>query len=193
MIPILILAAGASTRMRGRDKLLEPVDGLPLLRQRVIAALGASSQVFVTIPSPDHPRCATVGNLGVVMLPVPDAGTGMAASLRIGVAALPKCNYFMVLLADLPEITSADMTNLMRQTDPVHQIWRGTDADGTPGHPIVFQETLRPLFASLTGDSGGREIIAAHKTKLIPLPGHHASRDLDTPGDWAAWRAQTNR
>ncbi|MBS8271860.1 nucleotidyltransferase family protein, partial [Halomonas litopenaei] len=28
-IPILILAAGRSRRMRGRDKLLEDVDGLP--------------------------------------------------------------------------------------------------------------------------------------------------------------------
>jgi len=31
MVPILILAAGASTRMRGRDKLLELVAGEPLL------------------------------------------------------------------------------------------------------------------------------------------------------------------
>ena len=32
MIPILILAAGASRRMRGQDKLLQVVDGMPLLR-----------------------------------------------------------------------------------------------------------------------------------------------------------------
>ncbi|MAY45584.1 MAG: 4-diphosphocytidyl-2C-methyl-D-erythritol synthase, partial [Rhodobacteraceae bacterium] len=29
-IPILLLAAGSSSRMRGRDKLMEEVDGQPL-------------------------------------------------------------------------------------------------------------------------------------------------------------------
>ena len=139
MIPILILAAGQSTRMRGRDKLLEPVDGMPLLRQRALAALGTGQPVFITLPALDHPRHATIADLGVTTIPVPDAATGMAASLRTGVAALPECRHFMVLLADLPELTAVDLT------------------------------------------------------KLIALPNQHATRDLDTPEDWAAWRAGTPR
>ena len=49
MIPILILAGGASSRMQGRDKLLEDVDGVPLLRKQVlIAAATGASGVDVT-------------------------------------------------------------------------------------------------------------------------------------------------
>jgi molybdenum cofactor cytidylyltransferase len=193
MIPILILAAGASSRMRGRDKLLEIVDGMPLLRQRALAALGVSAQVFITLPAPNHPRAMALNGLAVKIIPIPDATTGMSASLRHGVAALPECNHFMVLLADLPEITRADMTSLATQIDPDHLIFRGQTTDGTPGHPIIFDTSLRPLFADLTGDNGGKDIITAHRTKLITLPDQHATRDLDTPEDWAAWRAQTNR
>ena len=193
MIPILILAAGASSRMRGRDKLLEPVDGMPLLRQRALAALGTGQPVFITLPALDHPRHATIADLGVTTIPVPDAATGMAASLRTGVAALPECRHFMVLLADLPEITSADMRDLITNITDLHRIWRGTAADGTPGHPIIFHASLRRAFETLTGDSGARTILAAHPPKLIALPNQHATRDLDTPEDWAAWRAGTPR
>ncbi len=193
MIPILILAAGASTRMRGRDKLLEPVDGIPLLRHRALVALQVSALTFVTLPDSDHPRRHSIHDLPVKIIPVPDAATGMAASLRSGVAALPDCNHFMVLLADLPEITSADLTLMTTRIDPGHLIFRGTSATGTPGHPIIFDARLRPLFATLTGDNGGKDIIAAQAPKLVALPANHATRDLDTPEDWIIWRNQTNR
>ena len=193
MIPILILAAGASSRMRGSDKLLELVDGMPLLRHRALAALAASSDVFITLPTKTYPRAQSLRGLPVTLIPVPDAATGMAASLRTGVAALPECNHFMVLLADLPEITAVDMTTLITQIDNNHLIFRGTSATGTPGHPIIFHAQLRPLFAGLTGDNGGRDIIAGHPTKHIGLPDQHATRDLDTPHDWAEWRRETNR
>ena len=193
MIPILILAAGQSSRMRGRDKLLELVDGMPLLRHRALAALQVSRDVMITIPNADHPRSAAVQDLNVSLLPIPDAAIGMAASLRRGVLALSECNHFMVLLADLPEISSADMITMITQIDRDNLIFRGTAADGTPGHPIIFHASLRPLFATITGDSGGKDIIAAHATKRIALPDQHATRDLDTPEDWASWRKKTNR
>lgn len=193
MIPILILAAGQSSRMRGRDKLLEPVDGMPLLRQRVLTALAVSRQVSITLPDRDHPRGTTVSDLPIDLIAVPDAHTGMAASLCRGVAAMPACNHFMVLLADLPELTTVDLTKLIASIGPDHLIFRGTSSDGTPGHPIIFNASLRRLFAKLTGDSGGREIIAKHPTKYVALPDHHAIRDLDTPEDWDSWRKQTQR
>ena len=193
MIPILILAAGQSTRMLGRDKLLEQIDGIPLLRQRALAALNASDQVFVTLPGTDHPRHQTIHDLPVTIVAVPDAATGMAASLRRGVAALPDCNHFMVLLADLPEVTSADIAVMMAQINGTHLIFRGTSSDGSPGHPLIFHAILRPLFATLTGDKGAKDIISSHPTKLIALPGQHATRDLDTPDDWANWQQETQR
>jgi molybdenum cofactor cytidylyltransferase len=44
----------------------------------------------------------------------------------------------------------------------------------------------------LQGDSGGREVMAQAQGRIlpVPLPADHARRDLDTPEDWAAWRAE---
>ncbi len=59
-------------------------------------------------------------------------------------------------------------------------------AGGQPGHPILIAAALRPAFATLSGEDGGRHILAAVATQVVgvPLPGSHATRDLDTPEDW---------
>ena len=54
---ILLLAAGSSSRMRGGDKLLEPVAGRPLLTRIAEAALATGLPVHVALP-PDRPASA---------------------------------------------------------------------------------------------------------------------------------------
>ncbi len=191
---ILVLAAGASRRMRGRDKLLEPLRGEPLLRATVRKARATGCPVLVALPHAGHPRAACLAGLGATVVPVPGADEGMAASLRAGVAALPPADRVMVMLADMPDITTRDLAVLIaaaRDGTDGTLVWRGAGADGRPGHPIVFHASLRPRFAALQGDTGGAPILAACRdaVRLVRLPGTHALCDLDTPEDWAAWRA----
>lgn len=194
-LPIIILAAGASSRMQGRDKLMEDVNGVPLLRHQAEKALEAAiGPVIVTLPSPPHPRYAVLKGLDVIPIAVPDAKTGMSASLKAGFKALPaQSQAAMVFLGDLPDVTAKDITLVARACDLTSDtlIWRGSTKDGAPGHPIIFQHTLFSQIADLTGDTGGRDIVQMAKGKitLIPLAGNRARWDLDTPEDWAAWRA----
>jgi CTP:molybdopterin cytidylyltransferase MocA len=195
MTPILILAAGRSSRMGGRDKLAEPVGGVPLLRQKALAALATGEPVFAALPGPDHPRAALLDGLTVTRLYPAGAAEGMGGSLRDSVAALPPCGGFLLLLADLPEIDTSHLNTLLAAPDkrPGALIWHGSDAAGNLGHPVLFDSSLRPEFATLGGDIGARPIVRAHKDRLavVTLPGTVATRDLDTPEDWAAWRAET--
>ncbi|WP_370741664.1 NTP transferase domain-containing protein, partial [Pseudooceanicola lipolyticus] len=49
-MPILLLAAGQSARMRGRDKLMERVEGRPLIRRQAdIARAATSGPVIVAL------------------------------------------------------------------------------------------------------------------------------------------------
>lgn len=194
-LAIIILAAGASSRMRGRDKLLEDVDGAPLLRQQVLKAMPRTTHpVIVTLPTAPHPRYQAVEDLSIECVPVPQAKNGMSASLRAGIAALPNSiSVAMVLLADLPDLTSKDLRTVAEAVDLTTDtlIWRGATADGAPGHPIIFRKALFGAIEALTGDTGGRDIVkkAKGQVQLIPLPGNRARCDLDTPEDWDAWRA----
>ncbi|WP_227267922.1 nucleotidyltransferase family protein [Roseobacter weihaiensis] len=194
-LPIILLAAGQSSRMRGRDKLLEQIDGKPLLRDRAETARAATSgPVIVALPPAPHPRYATLEGCDVTPCPIPDAALGMSASLKGALAALPQdCPAVMVLLADLPELTAEDLRCVFAAMDQDRTavIWRGTTQEGAPGHPIVFANPLFADLSRLSGDTGGQEVVRQHRDRTVPvpLPGRRARRDLDTPEDWAAWRA----
>jgi hypothetical protein len=84
---ILLLAAGSSSRMRGADKLLERVDGVPLLLRQARVALAAGVPVIVTLPGDRPARTAALAGLDLVTVPVPDAALGLSASIRAGVRA----------------------------------------------------------------------------------------------------------
>lgn len=193
MIPIMILAAGASSRMRGRDKLMEKVDGVALLRRQVLRALDIGAPVLVALPAAPHPRYSVLADLDVGLVPVPDAAEGMNASLRAGLEAVPPdAAAVMVLLADMPEITVDDLKVVLQAVDlnSENLIWRATTACAEPGHPVVFHRSLLPELMALHGDQGGSTVSMAHRdrTVLVPLPDAHARTDLDTPEAWAAWR-----
>jgi molybdenum cofactor cytidylyltransferase len=192
MIPILILAAGTSSRMRGGDKLLETVANQPLLRLQVERARATGHPVFVALPSKNHPRAAVICDLDVTILDVPEATEGMSGTMRGAVTQLPDATTFMMVLGDLVAIDTADLEAVMnaRHAHPDHLIWRGATKSGKPGHPILFDKSLRGSFAKLTGDSGGESIVKPLRaqTYLVHLDDDRALRDLDTPEDWAAWR-----
>lgn len=191
---IILLAAGASARMRGADKLVEPVGGEPLVRRLARAALATGCEVVVTLP-PDRPaRAAALDGLALRRVTVTDPARGMAASLVAGLGAARDGAAVIVLLADLPEITTADLRALVdAHAAAPEAILRATAEDGTPGHPVLFPAGLRAALAGLTGDAGAKPLLAthAHRVRAVPLPGRHAVIDLDTPEDWAAWRAST--
>ena len=183
---ILILAAGASSRMRGRDKLLEAVDGEPLLARQCRIAAATGRPVHVALPPAPHARRGLVG--GAFIVDVPRAADGIGRSIATGVAALRDAPAILLLLADLPELEAADLLAVLDA--PGAGLARGATADGAPGHPIRIPRAAYPDFLALTGDDGGRAALARHDVTLVPLPGRRARLDLDTPEAWADWRAE---
>ena len=193
MIPILILAAGRSSRMGGRDKLLEDIDGEPLLRRQTKQALSLGGRVFVAIGPGQDARATAISDLDAEILVIPESHEGMSGTMRGAVARLPACKAFMLLLGDLVEINADDMRQIYEAylAHPEHLIWRGATEDHKPGHPVIFSGTLKPEFAMLSGDEGGESLVnpLKQKTFLVPLSGKRARLDLDTPEDWEGWRA----
>ena len=193
---ILLLAAGASSRMRGADKLLQEVDGAPVLRRQAEAALRTGADVTVCLAADRPDREAALRGLTLRRLVVKDAGEGMAASIRAGAASLPDDIAGAVILpADMPEIDAADIAAVLAAFDAAgrDRIARGTSESGVPGHPVVFPARLLPRLRLLSGDDGARGLVRLEKPIMVPLPGRHALTDLDTPEDWAAWRAGRHR
>jgi CTP:molybdopterin cytidylyltransferase MocA len=179
--------------MRGGDKLMEEVEGEPLLRRSARAALATGLDVIVALRPDRAERAVALDGLPVVQVVVPDADQGMSASLRAAVAAAPEGAPVAVLLADMPEIRTEDLAALVAafETAGGETIVRAASEDGRPGQPVIFPARLRPELLVVTGDAGGRDILRREAVRLVPLPGRRALTDLDTPEDFAAWRGGT--
>ena len=196
-VHILILAAGASRRMQGQDKLLGTIDGRSLLRRQVDIAIATLAPVTVALSDAFPARRAAVQDLACQIANVPDAHLGMSASLRRGVASARAAlatplSGLMVLPADMPLFTTSALRSMIgRFALAPTRILRGCSDSGQPGQPVIFPQDLWDALASTTGDVGGRAVLAANplRTDLFPLPGQMAILDLDTPEDWTAYRA----
>ena len=193
--PILLLAAGSASRMRGGDKLLEDVHGAPCLQVMAKRALATGQPVLVTMPSLNHPRAACLTGLKLSVIEVPNADLGMSHSLQRGVAALPNnAKAVMILPADMPDITTDDMNEMLDAFVVTNATaMRATTQDGATGHPTLVGMNLFEQFQKLTGDKGANAILSALGDSLMlhALKGDRARIDLDTPEDWSAWRART--
>ena len=199
----LVLAAGQSGRMKGADKLLEPIDGKPLLAhvldQVATAPLEGCYMALPTRGAHAETRKLLVERHSSApqIVSVSDADEGMAASLRRGIAALPsEIDGVVLLLADMPEITTKDIARLAMAFDPDEgcEIVRATSQDGQPGHPVLFGRRYFETLQRLSGDRGAKDVVAEAEafgsTVDVALGGDRALVDLDTPEAWAAWRAK---
>lgn len=196
MVAAVLLAAGMARRMGGRDKLLEDVGGEPVLRRvaRALAASGVDELVAVVRPG-DAARRSALDGIACRIVENPEAAEGMASSIRAGLAAVrADADAAALALGDMPEIGAEHIDRLLAAFDPAEgrAICRATDAQGRPGHPVLFGRRFFESLSRLTGDEGARDILRANADFVVdvPTPGRGARLDLDTPEAWAAWRAE---
>lgn len=196
-IGIVILAAGKSSRMRGKDKLTQRVDGVEQIRRIVTAACATCPNVFITLPDVAHPRASYLLDLDAKIVSVPEAHLGMGRSIAAGVSALMSQDLVgaMIIPADMPEITQDDLETVLQAfAKAPRSIVQACTASGQLGHPVVFPKSTFPALQSLSGDQGAQQIIRANLNlrKLVTLPNLNAATDLDTPEEWRDWLAPTH-
>jgi molybdenum cofactor cytidylyltransferase len=194
---VLLLAAGKSSRMRGENKLLREIDGEPLV-VRTAKRLSKSSAGGMTIViNPETKGLAqALAGQGDQIIEAADANTGLAASLRAGVNALPKsASAVIIALADMPDVSAEDIDALISAHNPEKSalIVAPTAPNGKRGNPVLFDRRYFETLATLTGDTGAKALIEAEIANLRLIPrGAGVLIDLDTPEAWDAWeQAQT--
>jgi len=198
-VAIILLAAGQSRRMRGRDKLLEPMGESTMLAHAAQAALGSNADtVFVALPPQADARRAKLAGLAVRPIDVPDYAEGMGGSLRNAMAHIGnEYRAVIVALADMPDVTAAHFNALITAYNPAqnHEICRAQTEDGVRGHPVLFGQRFFEALSDSSGDSGGKAVLQSSQEYVqnVKTAGQGAGLDLDTPEAWAAWRSAQPR
>lgn len=194
-VDIVLLAAGSARRMRGDDKLLRRVDGVPLLRRAALAAMAsAADTVHVVLPPEADERRAVLEGTGVQIVTAVQASEGMGASLRAGMHTdAAQGQAVIVALADMPDVSAPVYNALIAAYDPESgaEICRAASADGVPGHPILFGRRFFEALSEASGDVGARHVLTAAQEFVVPvqMPDQSPVLDLDTPEAWAAYEA----
>ena len=194
-VEILILAAGTSSRMKGRNKLLEPIRSLTLLEKVIIEAINSKANaVSVILPSETSPLWNISGNYPVHRLSVYTTQIGMGYSISCGIISIKSRNPdgVIIVLADMPEIKTIHLDKIIHVFTKNQEkgIVRPTSFDGKPGNPVLFSWKFFDHLINLKGDKGAKKIISENQkdVQYIELPGDVSLVDLDTREQWDAWK-----
>jgi molybdenum cofactor cytidylyltransferase len=199
MIPAVILAAGASSRM-GRPKALLSIgqEGETFIARlvRTFCAAGADDLVVVVGAHADGVSEA-VARMPVFARVVENRAyeRGQLSSLvaALDVVDRPGVQAVMAMPVDMPLVTQATVRALLdAYRERPHLVVRPALGD-RHGHPVIFD---RALFAELRRTDfsiGARAVIAAHPRDVlnVPLTDPGAFQDIDTPEEYerhTGWR-----
>jgi molybdenum cofactor cytidylyltransferase len=193
-IAAIVLAAGLSRRM-GRNKLLLPIEGKPLVVHVVDALLQSmvSDIVVVTGHQADEVRAA-LSSRHVRFVANPDYAEGLGTSVAHGIAALPPdIDGTLVALGDMPRLAASEIDRLIAAFNPVEgrAICVPTH-DGRRGNPVLWARDFFPEMQALGGDTGAKKLIDRHADVLceVAMASDSVLLDVDTPEALAALEAR---
>lgn len=184
----IVLAGGRSARF-GRDKLVEPIDGRPML-DHVIERVRAVATDVVVVGRSDAPATAQDA-FRVVGDDRPFEGplAGLGAGLR---ALDPAVERVLVVAGDMPTLVPAVLARLVAGLD-AHQAAVLADDGGPRPLPMALRRSVGSAAADRLLDDGERRLRALLEVLEIHVippatwraidPDSETLRDVDVPGD----------
>ena len=196
VVDAILLAAGQSTRMGARNKLLEPVGGEPMIRRVAAAVRSAAIRRLIVVTGHEAGRVRdALSGLDCAFADNPDYPSGMGSSVAAGARAVFETpdppDAAIVCLGDMPDIAPAMLDALIANYDP--QAGRtivAAASGGQRGHPVLWDRRFADDLTSLGGDTGGRDILQEHAGQVVTveMDDDAVLRDLDTPAAFNAYR-----
>ncbi len=188
-IAAVVLAAGASTRMAPRNKLLVEDGAGRAMAARVAAACAASRADQVVVVTghqaeavEDAVRHAAPGARFVRAGAYAD---GLSASLRAGLAALgPDVTAALICLGDMPLVSPAEMDQVIGAWCPQEErLIIVPTHRGKRGNPVLWDRRFFAEMSALQGDTGARSLFRVHADVVseVELAGEAVLLDFDTP------------
>ncbi len=189
LLPVggIVLAAGASSRMPGSQKLLLDVDGTPMVRHVMEASTEGGCHQTVVVYSADDVKRAVNGRAETVFNE--QAKSGMASSLQVGLRAMrSEIEAAVVLLGDQPLVGARTVATLLRAwrregSRPAVAVAQGEDHGWAP--PVVLSRELWPELFELKGDAGARQVLHGRPEMIDIVPAPGRPDDIDTPEDYS--------
>ncbi len=187
----VVLAAGSSTRMGGRNKLLLLLDGEALVRRAARRALAAGLDPVVVVlgHEADLVRRELTGLTLQIVVNADHAG-GIHTSRRAGLAAVPPDRgAAVVLLADMPFVTEQMLATLVERYRDSDALLVVSEYAGEPAPPSLYDRALFEEIAGQQGEGRVQHVVARHPGEVLAVSWPAAALgDVDQPEDYERLR-----
>jgi len=183
----VVLAAGTSSRYGDRNKLLERVDGEPMVHRTARTLLDANTAgVTVVVGYEAASVRAAVSDLDVGTWTNEDYADGQSTSVASGVAAARDrgADAVLVALGDMPAVTVDAVNALIAAYDRTDHDALAAACDGRRGNPVLFDSRYFDALLDVEGDVGGRDILLEEADAVAVETGDPGVlSDVDRPDD----------
>jgi len=184
-IPILLLAAGASSRM-GQPKQLLPWGEQLLIEFQIQTLLYTGHPVNLVIGSNSELILPVIEKFPVNIFINTDWESGMGSSISLGVSEIiqnfPEAKGVLITLLDQPLLTASYFQKMLGAFQPgSQQILVSHSTSGWTGVPVLFDQCYFKELSELKNEEGAKKIVKRHEEKVILLDGGDILEDMDTP------------
>jgi len=188
MLSLIILAAGKSTRMLGRNKLLEKIRGRPMIRCVVEVVLKSKAdEVIVVLGWEANLIQEVLADLSCHLVVNHEYEHGQSSSLKIGLREVDeRSRAILVLPGDMALIDTRSINSVI----DVYNAEGGTLViaahGGKHGHPILLDKRLFPEIERIEEESYGlKAVVKKHEPeiRLVETGTENVLKDIDTPYD----------
>jgi molybdenum cofactor cytidylyltransferase len=201
---IILLAAGSSQRMGATNKLLAALPSEPshsLLRSSAKNALvsierGKLIGHLVVSTGHAHEEVQTeITSLNIDYVFNPEAASGMASSIKVGLTYLQKkaeserqnLDFIIVCLADMPHVQPETIMQLINaRLNDKKRCFIIPAYKNQRGNPVLVGHEFFEAMYQLTGDTGARQLIRDNPASIYELSVTDAGvlKDYDKPSDF---------
>ncbi|MDX8337784.1 nucleotidyltransferase family protein [Draconibacterium sp. IB214405] len=184
-IPILLLAAGASSRM-GQPKPLLPWGEETLIEHQIKTLSATGNPVVVVLGNQAESIIPFIKDLPVKFTINESWEQGMGTSIAAGVKFVeqqfPESKGVLITLIDQPLITTAHLNDLMLNFEQDKQQIIVSEADsGWQGVPVLFDRFYFDELSKLGGSKGAKTIFRNFTQHVKALRCGEIPEDMDTP------------
>ena len=176
-IAVAVLAAGQGRRF-GSDKLMADLDGRPIGSHivRTLDKMPFGWRFAVCSKGAALVQHFSAAGFQIIENAEPETGQSRSLHLAVEAAETTDATAMLVVLADMPFVTSGHIEKLLNAGEG---IIASTSGD-RPMPPALFPRSVWPELLRTTGDAGARDLLQ-HAT-LVHAPASEL-RDIDVPAD----------
>ena len=190
MISAILLAAGQSKRMNGKNKLIKKYNKKYLINHIIGTLIKSKVNKIIVVLGFQSSKVKRIitKNKKINFVLNKNYKSGMSSSIKTGLKRISKKSIgFLIVQADMPLISKKIVNTLCYAVRNSNKEIVAPIYKRKMGNPIGFKRSMTRILNKTSGDSGAKKIILRNKKKLglIKINSKSIFKDFNTKRDFS--------